>query len=151
MKSRGRMDDKELDANEVVSAPPSAQDLVVEVSAPVHPTEDETAVRRSVLNLFPDITLERQDGTLAGSGTGALVLARLRRRLREMRIRDTARSQLTRGTLEGAIHITLNKQSAFARIPNFSTGGAPLGDIDVTLRTGDLPPLIEWMCELDRD
>ncbi len=135
MKSRGRMDDKELDANEVVSAPPSAQDLVVEVSAPVHPTEDETAVRRSVLNLFP----------------GALVLARLRRRLREMRIRDTARSQLTRGTLEGAIHITLNKQSAFARIPNFSTGGAPLGDIDVTLRTGDLPPLIEWMCELDRD
>jgi predicted RNA binding protein with dsRBD fold (UPF0201 family) len=150
MTSREGMDDEDMDALEVASAPPAVHDLMLEVSAPVHPTEDESAVRRSINNLFPGVTLERRDGTLEGSGTGPLALARLRRRLREMRIRDTARSQLSKGTFEGSIRITLNKQSAFARVPNFSTGGAPLGDIDVTLRAGDLPSLIEWMCELDK-
>ena len=144
------MDDEELDALEVASAPPSIHDLVVEVSAFVHPTEDETAVGRSILNLFPGVTLERQNGTLTGSVKGAVALVRLRRRLREMHIRDTARAQLKAGTFEGSIRITLNKQSAFARVPNFSMGGAPLGDIDVTLRAGDLPSLIDWICELDK-
>ena len=51
------MDDEELDALEVASAPPSIHDLVVEVSAFVHPTEDETAGGRSILHLFPGVTV----------------------------------------------------------------------------------------------
>jgi predicted RNA binding protein with dsRBD fold (UPF0201 family) len=151
MTTRGEVNDEETDALEVASAPATARNVVVEVSVPVHHTEDETAVRMSIRNLFPTIDLERRGGILEGLGEGALALARLRRRLREMRIRDTARSQLTAGITDGAISMTLSKQSAFARVPNFSTGGAPLGDISVTIRATDPPALVSWMCELDED
>lgn len=68
-----------------------------------------------------------------------------------MRIRDTARSVLRDGADDGELFFSLNKQSAVANVPNFSTGGAPLGEIDVTVRTSDVDALVEWLCELDEE
>ncbi len=88
---------------------------------------------------------------MVGIGEGPASLARFRRRIREMRIRDTARSTLLNGIDDGKVEFSLNKQSAVARVPNFSTGGAPLGDIDVTIRTVDPEGMVIWLCELDED
>jgi predicted RNA binding protein with dsRBD fold (UPF0201 family) len=149
--ARSLEDEEELDHHEVRSPPGTAETIHVEVSAPLYPTEDSGAVGRSILNLFPTMDLEVADGTMTGRAAGAPALARLRRRLREMRIRDTARAQLGSGLEEGGILFTLNKQSAYARVPNFSTGGAPLGDIEVMVRADDPEEVVQWLCELDDD
>ena len=149
--TRSVEDEEELDRREAGTAPPGLEAVTVEAVAPLHPTEDSSAVGRAILNLFPAMELEVADGRMTGMAAGPGALVRLRRRLREMRIRDTARSQLMKGVEDGSVCFTLNKQSAYARIPNFSTGGAPLGDIDVSLSAPDVDALVDWLCQLDDD
>ncbi|UCC92682.1 MAG: hypothetical protein JSW25_08460 [Thermoplasmata archaeon] len=144
-------DQEELDLLETRSVPLGIDGLTVEAVTPLYPTEDSTAVGRAILNMFPTMDLEVADGTMTGRAGGPTALARFRRRVREMRIRDTARSQLGRGIDGDAFGFTLNKQSAFASVPNFSTGGAPLGDIDVRVSADDPDTVVEWLCELDED
>jgi predicted RNA binding protein with dsRBD fold (UPF0201 family) len=148
---RSPEEELELDGLEVASAPPGMEGIVVEAVVPLHPTEDSSAVGMAILNLFPGMDLEVADGRMTGRATGPNALARFRRRLREMRIRDTARSQLGMGTASACIDFSLNKQSAYARVPNFSTGGAPLGDIEVSISTEEPGAVVEWLCELDDD
>jgi predicted RNA binding protein with dsRBD fold (UPF0201 family) len=144
-------DHEELDLLETRSVPPGIDGLTVEATTPLYPTEDSTAVGRAILNLFPTMDLEVADGTMTGRAQGPPALARFRRRVREMRIRDTARSQLGRGLDGEAFMFVLNKQSAFASVPNFSTGGAPLGDIEISVSSKDPDTVVEWLCELDDD
>jgi predicted RNA binding protein with dsRBD fold (UPF0201 family) len=139
----------ELDVKEVSSVPEGLKAILVNVSTPIHPTEDESAVKKAIANMFPSIEVERRDGRLEGSGTGPSLLARIRRRLREMRIRDTARSVCSSGVSSAHVSFSLNKQSAFGRVPNFSTGGAPLGDIDVSITADDPSAVVDWLCNLD--
>ncbi len=149
--ARTAEEEQEIDHLEVASAPASCQDLVLEISTPFHPTEDSGLVGLAIANMFPTIELAIGDGRMTGDGEGPATLARFRRRLREMRIRDTARSVLRDGAEDGELFFSLNKQSAVANVPNFSTGGAPLGEIDVTVRTSDVDALVEWLCELDEE
>jgi predicted RNA binding protein with dsRBD fold (UPF0201 family) len=149
--ARTTEEEREKDGLEVASAPPSCHDLVLVVSTPLYPTEDAGLVGLAISNLFPTVELATGDGRMTGVGEGPAALARFRRRLREMRIRDTARSVLRGESRDGRVTFSLNKQSAVANVPNFSTGGAPLGDIDVTVRTGDVDALVEWLCEVDPD
>ena len=148
---RSAEDEDELDLLEVGSAPGEAGAISVEAVAPLYPTEDSAAVGRAISNMFPTMDLEVAGGQMTGRAEGPSALARFRRRLREMRIRDTARTQLGRGMVDGTLVFSLNKQSAYARVPNFSTGDPPLGDIDVSVTAEDLGPLVDWLCELDDD
>jgi predicted RNA binding protein with dsRBD fold (UPF0201 family) len=146
---KSEAEEDELDLREVEEAPSPLADIALEAVAPLHPTEDEGAVRVAMVNLFPLLRLERGEGTLRGTASGPAALARLRRRLREMRIRDTARSVLGSCVDAGSLVFALSKQSAFARVPNFSAGGAPLGDITVTVRCDDPRAVVAWLCERD--
>ncbi len=146
---KAEAEEKELDALELASSPPELADIVVVVSTPLYPTEDGGAVRQAVANMFPTIELAAGGGRMWGETSGPEALARLRRRLREMRIRDTARSVIGSSIDGDALTFSLNKQSAYARVPNFSTGGAPLGDIDVTLKTAHPAAVAEWLCKTD--
>jgi predicted RNA binding protein with dsRBD fold (UPF0201 family) len=149
--ARSAEDEEAMDLAEVSNAPSTIADMTLEVAAPLHPTEDEGAVRMSIKNLFPTLDLLDRDGEVTGRGEGPGTMARLRRRLREMRIRDTSRRVLGSGVSDGSVTFSLNKQSAYARVPNFSTGGAPLGDITVTVRVADTEALVNWLCELDEE
>ena len=149
--ARSSEDEEELDLLEVRSAPPEVEGLSVEAVASLYPTEDSAAVGKAILNMFPAMDLEVADGTMTGRADGPMAMARFRRRIREMRIRDTARAQLGNGLGDRTIVFALNKQSAFARVPNFSTGGAPLGDIKVSVRAVDPKTVVQWLCDLDDD
>jgi len=149
--ARSSEDEDRLDEKEVRSAPPEVEDISVQATSPLHPTEDSDAVAKAILNMFPTMDLEVADGLMTGRAEGPAALVRFRWRIREMRIRDTARKQLGAGTDEGSIGFSLNKQSAFSRVPNFSTGGAPLGDIDVSVTAGDPDAVVRWLCLLDDD
>lgn len=149
--ARSSEDEEELDLLEVRSAPPEVEGLSVEAVASLYPTEDSSAVGKAILNMFPTMDLEVADGTMTGRADGPMALARFRRRIREMRIRDTARVQLGNGLGDVSMVFALNKQSAFARVPNFSMGGAPLGDIEVSVQADDPETVVQWLCELDDD
>ena len=117
--------------------------LRVRVEAPRHPTETEEAVGTALRNLFPDLQLEFQEDRLTGT-TGSL--ERLRQRIRDQRIRDTARRQLLAGRRGDRTSVSLSKQAAFVGVVNFAAG-SPLGDILVEIEADDLSAVIDDVAE----
>ncbi len=113
------------------------------VEAPCQPTEDPSKVRLALLNLFPDLVLEREDDRFVGTTAS---LARLRELIRNQRIRDSARGQLLAGRFRDRTRVALNKQAALLGIVNFSAG-AGLGDIEVEIESDELGEVIDDVAE----
>ncbi len=123
--------------------------VIVRVSAPVHPTEIEDKVRKAITNLLPVELQIRDFGTPELYGEGDLESLRLlHRRLREERILDTARHILLIGIEGNTTQFRLNKQVAFAGKLNFPGGVESLGSIYVEISAGDndeLLRIIDWL------
>lgn len=90
-------------------------------------------------SLFPDLRTEIVEGGIRGTTER---LDRLRERIRDQRIRDTARRQLLGGRAGDRTTIRLSKQAASVGIVNFAAGSA-LGDILVEIESDDLSATID--------
>jgi predicted RNA binding protein with dsRBD fold (UPF0201 family) len=73
-------------------------------------------------------------------------LERLRQRIRDQRIRDTARRQLRAGRQGDRTTVSLSKQAAFVGVVNFAAG-SPLGDIVVEIESDALDAVIDDVAE----
>ena len=105
--------------------------LQVRVETPCHPTEDPDKVVAALRTLFPDLQVDRRPEAMVGTTSR---LDRLRERIRDQRIRDTARRDRTT--------IRLSKQAASVGVVNFAVG-SPLGDIVVEIESDDLSAVID--------
>ena len=142
--ARTAEEEQEIDHLEVASAPASCHDLVLEVSTPFHPTEDAGLVGLAIANMFPTIELAIGDGRMTGDGEGPAALARFRRRLREMRIRDTARSVLRDGAEDDKIRIAaatalVNVAEKVKKVHEEKSIRCALCGTTIVLRPEDLP------------
>jgi predicted RNA binding protein with dsRBD fold (UPF0201 family) len=113
--------------------------LRVRVETPCHPTEDPEKVIAALRNLFPDLRVEGRDRQILGTTER---LDRLRERIRDQRIRDTARRQLLAGRSGDRTTVRLSKQAASVGVVNFAAE-APLGDIMVEIESDDLAGVID--------
>lgn len=100
-------------------------------------------MRVALRNLFPDLRIETVEGRLIGTTDR---LDRLRQRIRDQRIRDTARRQLIAARQGDRTTVSLSKQAAFAGVVNFAVG-SPLGDILVEIESEDLMAVIDDVAE----
>jgi hypothetical protein len=120
------------------------------VRTAVNPTESREKVIEAVRNVLGDIELEQSERgdlvVLEGRLDRIEDLAPLRDAFARMRIRDAARSLLTRIAEEGLLSFGLNKQAAYAgRVSFYSSGESSLGPIQVTLK-GDVSEAITYLC-----
>ena len=120
------------------------------VRTAVNPTESREKVAEAVRNVLGDIELEQSErgGLVVLEGRLGRIedLAPLRDAFARMRIRDAARSLLTRIAEEGLLSFGLNKQAAYAgRVSFYSSGESSLGPIQVTLK-GDVSEAITYLC-----
>lgn len=110
----------------------------IRVEAPCHPTESPGAVRRALLNLFPDAQLT--EGEVVAGETQSL--DRFAQLLEEQRIRAAAREILS-GAIRGRLLVFhLGKQAAWAGRVSFSAF-SPLGDILVTVEADDPQAIVD--------
>src|SRR5439155_947403 len=84
----------------------------------------------------------RRNSTASGSSS----VARVRQRIRDQRIRDTARRQLLAGRRGDRTSVSLSKQAAFVGVVNFAAG-SPLGDILLEIESDDLSAVIDNVAE----
>jgi len=117
--------------------------LRVRVETPCRPTETKDAVGTALRNLFPDLRIESQGDRLTGTTES---LEHFRQRIRDQRIRDTARRQLLAGRKGDHTTVSLSKQAAFVGVVNFAAG-SPLGDIVVDIESDDLNAVIDHVAE----
>jgi predicted RNA binding protein with dsRBD fold (UPF0201 family) len=124
----------------------------VKVEAEVYPTEDLEKVRRTMLNLFPDLNFEAKQSDdfkkiLTGNSSEMNALRNLKQLIMRERIRDAARSTIFNNILDDSAVFYLNKQVAYADHISFCmpNGESPLGPIKITLKSKKLRQLIDWL------
>lgn len=115
----------------------------VRVEAPCQSTESVSKIEAALRNLFPDLVIVRAEDRVVGTTTR---LDHLRERIRNQKIRDTARGQLLAGRRGDRTTIRLSKQAAYAGVVNFAVG-SPLGDILVEIEDPDLALVIDYVAE----
>jgi hypothetical protein len=107
----------------------------VRVLAPVRDTEVPDRVVDAVTNLFPNATVERQQGRVVAE---AHSLEAFSERLHDQEILDTARREFARRRSGDSFSFALKKQAAFKGVVNFSVGNPDeLGDIEVHVTVND--------------
>ena len=96
--------------------------------ADIKPTEDLEKVKQAIRNLFPDAQMDVQNTKLVAISN---TLDRFQELLKRQKIRDSARSLLSKGCGENTIIFKLNKQLAYINKINFAVVDHPLGEITV--------------------
>jgi len=111
----------------------------VRLSARCHKTEDRAKIVTAITLLFPDARVEGDDPIVASAGS----VERFGELLRQLRIRDAARSVMRKGIIGNSTHFMLNKQVAVVGKISFAQESHPLGDIDVIIQDPDIDRLID--------
>lgn len=125
--------------------------LSIQVEAEVKPTEDVEKVKKAILNLFPDPTMESvvrgDESLLIAKATGEEGLSKLQSLLKQERIRDATRKVLFEGVKGGIITFYLNKQAAYVNHISFCKPKAesPLGPIKIEIKCDNPEELIDWL------
>lgn len=111
----------------------------ISIAARIFPTEDGGRVSTAILNLFPDANI-----TIEGSVLSAIVpnMDYFIQRMKEQKIRDSARKILFNSVKGHSIMFHLSKQAAFVAKVNFTEGNSTLGDLTITVKTEDIEPNI---------
>lgn len=119
--------------------------ITVTVTASINPTEDPSRVRTAIENLFPNVSLTEQNGTITGSTHS---LENFTRKLNEQNIAETARDVFYENTTQSGFTFQLKKQAAYMDTINFTVGNEDeLGDIHVEV-TVEEPAVKEFIDQI---
>lgn len=114
---------------------------LIEVIAELKPTEDPKKVEKALLNLFPSFEISRNKRIIKGRGSN---LEKFKERLREQKIRTTARALLMKGRKGDSTKFYLNKQAAWVGKVNLVEPElAPLGPIEVIIEAEGIDKIID--------
>ena len=107
-------------------------DFKIKVSAEIKSTENLEKVKKSILNIFPDLTVEERDNEVIGSSEEEDVLSRFIELAYSEAIRDSVNMVLKEGSRGNKISFSINKQAAYAGRLNLSKE-SPLGPIRIKI------------------
>ncbi|HOC77948.1 MAG TPA: RNA-binding domain-containing protein [Methanofastidiosum sp.] len=107
-------------------------DFKIKVSAEIKSTENLEKVKKSILNIFPDLTVEERDNEVIGSSEEEDVLSRFIELTYSEAIRDSVNMVLKEGSRGNKISFSINKQAAYAERLNLSKE-SPLGPIRIKI------------------
>ncbi|MDR0309293.1 MAG: hypothetical protein LBH88_00840 [Candidatus Methanoplasma sp.] len=113
--------------------------VIVRISCRVFPSEDKEKVRKAVLNIFPDASLEETDRGFEGeAGTD-----RFCDLIRKQKILDSTRSMMFKGIRGGTITLHMNKQVAFVGKVSFTEPKTILGTLQMSIDSEDPESVID--------
>jgi predicted RNA binding protein with dsRBD fold (UPF0201 family) len=119
----------------------------VSITVKVFPTEVGDRVKEAVLNIFPEAELRLTESFLTASTAD---LEKFSTKLRDQRIRGSARTLLHHCVSGEEIVFFLNKQAAFVGKVNFTEGDSVLGDIKVKIVTDEPEVIIDHLTLVDK-
>jgi predicted RNA binding protein with dsRBD fold (UPF0201 family) len=119
----------------------------VRIIAPVHPTENPSAIDQAVRSIFPDAVLSFEHFNISGTASS---LSRLAEIISNHRIRDSARAVLLRNVEGNACRFHLSKQAATVGKASFTEGDSVLGDIEVTIESDNIQSVIDSLARTTR-
>ena len=122
-------------------------DFKIHVTCAVNPSESPEKVRAAVTNIFPGVAAGSKNFSIVATSDSPGSLEKVRESVRSRQSRGAWRRALEKHLDGDSTWFYLNKQAAFAKKVAIceQADESPLGPIRVTVASGDIGGLIEWI------
>ncbi|OYT45503.1 hypothetical protein B6U90_03060 [Thermoplasmatales archaeon ex4484_6] len=107
--------------------------MLIKGDVPVRMTEDPEKVKKAILLIFPEASLEELEGSISFTTDDP---ARFVELVTNQKIRDSSLLVLGGSMSDDSTSFFLNKQAAFMGKVNFTEGRSTLGDMHVIVEEG---------------
>ncbi len=128
-------------------------DFLVKVHVNIYPTEDPEIIKNALSKIFPEITFNVSETEIVGESNDYHSLDKLRNKIHEQRIIDSARLSIISNSNDEIIKLIITKQHSILGTIHFcdSDTEPPLGCIVIEIFTEKRDRFIDWFTPKTQD
>jgi len=119
----------------------------IEVFCAINPSEDLQKIETSILNIFPDIEINKNNMQITGVSKKIESLSRIFEIIHNRRIIDAYRRTLNQNLSGNSTWFYLNRQAAYVDVIALCNeeDESPLGPIKIILDSQQIEQVIDWL------
>ena len=119
----------------------------IEVFCTINPSEDLQKIETAILNIFPDIEINKNNMQITGVSKKIESLSRIFEIIHNRRITDVYRRTLNQNLSENSTWFYLNRQAAYVDVIALCNeeDESPLGPIEIILNSQQIEHVIDWL------
>ena len=119
----------------------------IEVFCTINPSEDLRKIETAILNIFPDIEINKNNMQITGISKKIESLSRIFEIIHNRRITDVYRRTLNQNLSENSTWFYLNRQAAYVDVIALCNeeDESPLGPIEIILDSQQIEQVIDWL------
>ena len=119
----------------------------VEVFCSINPSEDLQKIETAILNIFPDIEINKNKMQITGISKKIESLSRIFEIIHNRRIKTAYRRILNQNLSENSTWFYLNRQAAYVDVIALCNeeDESPLGPIEIILDSQQIEHVIDWL------
>ena len=119
----------------------------IEVFCTINPSEDLQKIETAILNIFPDIEINKNNMQITGVSKKIESLSRIFEIIHNRRITDAYRRTLNQNLSGNSTWFYLNRQAAYVDVIALCNeeDESPLGPIEIILDSQQIEQVIDWL------
>ena len=119
----------------------------IEVFCTINPSEDLQKIETAILNIFPDIEINKNNMQITGISKKIESLSRIFEIIHNRRITNVYRRTLNQNLSENSTWFYLNRQAAYVDVIALCNeeDESPLGPIEIILDSQQIEQVIDWL------
>ena len=119
----------------------------IEVFCTINPSEDLQKIETAILNIFPDIEINKNNMQITGISKKIESLSRIFEIIHNRRIIDAYRRTLNQNLSGNSTWFYLNRQAAYVDVIALCNeeDESPLGPIEIILDSQQIEQVIDWL------
>ena len=119
----------------------------IEVFCAINPSEDLRKIETAILNIFPDIEINKNNMQITGVSKKIESLSRIFEIIHNRRITDVYRRTLNQNLSGNSTWFYLNRQAAYVDVIALCNeeDESPLGPIEIILDSQQIEQVIDWL------
>ena len=119
----------------------------IEVFCTINPSEDLQKIETAILNIFPDIEINKNNMQITGVSKKIESLSRIFEIIHNRRIIDAYRRTLNQNLSGNSTWFYLNRQAAYVDVIALCNeeDESPLGPIEIILDSQQIEQVIDWL------
>ena len=119
----------------------------IEVFCTINPSEDLQKIETAILNILPDIEINKNNMQITGISKKIESLSRIFEIIHNRRITNVYRRTLNQNLSENSTWFYLNRQAAYVDVIALCNeeDESPLGPIEIILDSQQIEQVIDWL------
>lgn len=119
----------------------------IEIYCAIYPSEDAYKVKQSLLNIFPNVSIQETSESLKGASKNVTSLEKVQKVIHSRQSQKTLRRLVNKNLMDNSTWFYLNKQAAFVGSVALCDEAeeSPLGPIKIVIQSNSIEKIIDWL------